>query len=182
VPLFFLALAMLGSVVLVPIIAACIVWLEPDARGSRSGAWLGLSIGMGTASTIPLFSLFITIAGQAWGYRLAPLFGLASFLLGAQIVRVHLRRLRGTHGQSRPTAYACIAFGMLVAAALTPVIAGAAPPAACGEFGAESCGPGDLSDYAMVVVPIVLAMSLEAWMMMRSPRIRSPMNRSPVAA
>lgn len=166
---------MLGSVALIPIVASYIVWFEQNPRGSRAAAWIGLSIAMGTATTIPLFSLFIAVARQG-EYRFAPLFGLLGLLLGAQIVRIHLRRMRGIDGQSRPTAYACIGFGLLVAAALTPVIAGAPPPAACGEFGAESCGPGTIRDYAMIVLPLALAMGLEAWLMLRSPRITSPID------
>lgn len=83
--IFLLALATLGSAVLAPIIAGFIVLLGADQGNSRAAAWLGLSIGIGTASTLPSFAVYLAVAGQAWGYRLAPALGFLAFLLGARI-------------------------------------------------------------------------------------------------
>lgn len=165
-PIFFLALGVLGSFVLVPFLSAFLVWDQNVPRGERSVTWLGFSIGMGFASTVPLYCLSIAIV-RSTDFPFAPLFGLISLLLGAQIVRAYLNRGRGIHRQARATAFACLAFGLFVSIALAPVIAGASPPVLCGEFGAESCGPGTLSAYASIVLPVTVVLGLAAWPLLR---------------
>jgi hypothetical protein len=162
-----LSVAILGAVLVAPVAAGFLVLFESKPFAARAVAWLGVSMGLGTASVFPLLSLFLAINAQAWGYRLAPLFGLLGLALGAGIVRSHLHNLDGIGKPRRALAHACLVFGLLVAAALTPVLAGAAPPGGCGEFAAEGCGPGTFQDYATVVLPVLILMGLEAWLLLR---------------
>jgi hypothetical protein len=153
-----------------PVVAGFLVLFESKPFAARAAAWLGVSIGLGTASVVPLFTCFLAVNGQAWGYRFAPLFALPGLALGVIIVRAHLRSLDGRGTPQRALAPLCLVFGLLVAAALTPVIFGAAPPGGCGEFGAETCPPGTLRDYAIVVVPVLTFLSLEALLLVRLTR------------
>ena len=71
---FLLALATLGLAALAPIIAAVVVLGERAPRRSRFAAWLGLSIGIGLVSAIPVHTLFVAVSGAAFlpAYKWAP--------------------------------------------------------------------------------------------------------------
>src|SRR5688572_15660970 len=85
----FLAIA--ASILIAPLWALAQVWGAPRARSARTAAWLGLAIGFALAWTLPLYALVVALRGNgypaiyAWA---APLFGVASALLGIRVVPI----------------------------------------------------------------------------------------------
>lgn len=159
-----LGFLILSSAALTPLIAGAMVLLAAEKTGSRLGAWLGLSIGLGMASTVPLYSLLVSISGPAFSpvYAYAVLFGAYALVLGLWLVRLHERRLRDGRTQSPGTAAACVVFAGAVAIALSPWLTGAPLPVGGGWFGMETPVPGDLRAYLALVLPLSIGMAFEA--------------------
>lgn len=162
----FLGLSSACAFLLAPVIAALVIVFEPGRTASPWTNGLGLTIGLGTASVIPLTAA-LHVSG---GYRASAAFGVAGLALGAALVRAHLRRLRRLEVASGPLALGCVAFWLLLAATWAPTLAGAELPAICGEFAAESCGGGTRADFLRLVAPSGVVLALEVWLLRRTPR------------
>src|SRR5688572_3822046 len=111
-------LATVASIVRGPLWPLAQVRGAPRDASPRAVAWLALAIGVGLVWTLPLYALVIALRGNgypaiyAWA---APLFGVASALLGVRVIAAHRRRLWGDGALPRRLAWACLAFAAALA-------------------------------------------------------------------
>jgi hypothetical protein len=158
---------MLAASVLVPVAAAFCVFRQRNPRRVHVANWLGLTLAGELGVALPLHALAIAArAGATWHpYYLSVLVAAAASLLGYAAARVHLRRLTGDEAPAPRVAAACLAFSATLVVLMIPWILGAPLPFGNGWFGKEILVAGGVGDYARWVVPIVLALQGEAFLL-----------------
>jgi hypothetical protein len=163
--------AILGAVVLAPVVAAIIVFRATKPRPSAVTNWLGLSIAGELGVALSLYALLIGLMGSGhWpAYRLAYVFAAAMPILAFMAAREHLRRLGGCATAARGLGAAYFGLAALVATALAPWVLGAPLPIDGAQSGLGLGHAGAPRDYAWVVVPITTAVVAGAWLLMRRP-------------
>jgi hypothetical protein len=164
---FLLFVGLLGAAVLSPMVAAGMVYVAPKPRPSPLANWLGLTISGELGVAFPLYALFIGLTGPARSsfYYLAYVFVAAAPTLAFLAAREHLHRLRGRTAAASRTGWACLGMAALVAVALIPWLLGAPLPPGGGRSVMRFTFAGDIRDYAWVVLPLTVALEIEAWLL-----------------
>ena len=171
-----LVICTLATGVLVPLASAYWVFHQRKPRRMPIANWLGLTLSGELGVALPLQALAITArAGATWRpYYLAVLVAAAAGFLGYAATLVHLRRLAGEKAPAPRAAAACLALAAAVVVLMIPWILGAPLPFGAGWFGKDILVASGVGNYARWVVPIVLALQVEAFLLAGLDEVRKP--------
>ena len=157
------------SLVIAPFWAISEVWGAGRSWRARMVAWLGLTIGFWMTWTLPARALWRGIGGAEISivYPLVALpIAAASLFLGRRLIAVHRHRLHGHSIGVNGLGWACLAFAVVVAIALSPYVVGAPLPPRPTALEGTVARPGHVGVYLFTVVPVSIWMAAQALMLL----------------
>jgi hypothetical protein len=162
-----LVLCMLAASLLVPVAAAFGFLRQTAPRRRQAGNWLGLTLSGELGVALPLYALAIAARAPAtWRpYYLAVPVAAVAATLGYAGARVHLRRRTDADAPAPRLAGAYVGFAAVLVVLMVPWILGAPLPFGGGWFGKQALLAAGVGDYARWVVPLVLALLVEAFLL-----------------